>query len=253
MSSRSLLSWVALVFLVYSAPARAQSVGSFDDPDARAQSGFPAQTVAPPAPPPSSQPPARTASPVPAAPAAPASSGLAYPTQTQQPAASPASSYVLSPPVLPYREGIDPPRGYVLEKHRNRGLMMGGGLTFAGAYGVSLIYALTKSFDNGTGWLLVPVVGPWGAIKGREFSCKSDNNVSQEDVDKCVDRALNEVSSITFLAVAGLVQAVGATLFFVGVGDVTEEWVRADLAHIEVEANVGPMSDGYGFTLSGRF
>ena len=141
----------------------------------------------------------------------------------------------------------------MLEKRRNRSLMLGGGLTFGAAYAVGLIYALNKSFDNGTGWLAVPIIGPWGAIKGREFSCKSDNNVSQEDVDKCVDSALNEVSSITFLAVAGLVQAVGATLFFVGVGDMTEEWVRADLANVEVKADVGPMSDGYGFTLSGHF
>jgi hypothetical protein len=131
--------------------------------------------------------------------------------------------------------------------------MLGGGLTFGAAYGAGLAYALTKSFDNATGWLAVPILGPWAAIKGRSFRCKSDNNVSQKDVDDCIDGALDEVSAITFMAVTGLVQAVGATLFFVGVGDVSKEWVRADLAQVEVKADVGPVSDGYGFKLTGRF
>ncbi len=165
-----------------------------------------------------------------------------------------AQAYVLAPPVLPYHEGAAPPSGYVLNSHRNKGLMTGGGLTWGGAYAAGLVYAMGKSFDNGTGWLAAPLVGPWAAIGGRDFKCKSSNNVTQKEIDKCVDGALNEVTSITFLAMMGLVQAVGATLFFVGVGDTTREWVRADLAKVQVSADAGPVGDSaYGLNLSGRF
>jgi hypothetical protein len=132
--------------------------------------------------------------------------------------------------------------------------MIGGGLTWGAAYAMGLVYAMGKSFDNGTGWLAAPIVGPWGAISGREFKCESSQDVTQDQVDKCVDGALGEVTSITFLAMMGMVQAVGVTLFFVGVGDTTEQWLRADLADVEVRADTGQVGDsGYGFVLNGAF
>jgi len=132
--------------------------------------------------------------------------------------------------------------------------MIGGGLTWAAAYGTGLVYAMGKSFDNGTGWLAAPIVGPWGAISGRDFKCESSQDVTQDQVDSCVDGALGEVTSITFLAMMGMVQAVGVTLFFVGVGDTTEQWLRADLADVQVGADTGPVGDsGYGFVLDGTF
>lgn len=163
-------------------------------------------------------------------------------------------SYVLAPPVLPYYEGVDPPQGYVLNTRRNGGLMAGGAVTWGAAYVGGLVYALGKGFDNGTGWLAAPIVGPWGAIGARDFRCRSSQNVTQREIDRCVDGALNEVTSITFLAVLGLVQAVGATLFFVGVGDKHQEWLRADLAGMQLKADVGRVGDSaQGLTLAGSF
>lgn len=173
------------------------------------------------------------------------------PLQAQRPS---AQTYVLAPPVLPYYEGVEPPEGYVLQSHRNHGLMIGGGLAWTAAYATGLVYAMGKSFDNGTSWLAAPLIGPWGAISGREFSCQSSQNVTQKEIDSCVDGALGEVTSITFLAMLGLVQAVGVTLFFAGVGDTTEQWLRADLADVEVSADAGSVGDsGYGFVLNGAF
>lgn len=171
--------------------------------------------------------------------------------QYQQPR---AQTYVLAPPLLPYYEGAEPPEGYVLQSHRNHGLMIGGGLTWTIAYGGGLLYAAGKNFDNGTGWLAAPLIGPWGAIANRDFQCKSSQNVTQKEIDKCVDGALNEVTNITFLAMLGMTQAVGVTLFFVGVGDTTEEWLRADLADVKLSPDTGPVGDsGYGFVLNGLF
>jgi hypothetical protein len=174
--------------------------------------------------------------------------------QAPQSYAARPPTYVLAPPVLPYREGVETPNGYVLTSHRNQGLMIGGALVWAAAYGGGLIYAASHDFDNGTSWLAAPIVGPWAAISGRDFRCDSSNSPTQKEIDKCVDGALGEVTSITFLAVMGLVQAVGATLFFVGVGDMTKEWVRADLAGLEVEADAAPVGEsGYGLRLRGAF
>jgi len=175
-------------------------------------------------------------------------------TQTQYQQRPKPQSYVLAPPILPYYEGVEPPEGYVLQSRRNYGLMIGGGLTWTAAYGTGLVYAMGKSFDNGTGWLAAPLIGPWGAIANRDFRCESSQNVTQKEIDSCVDGALNEVTSITFLAMMGMVQAVGVTLFFVGVGDTTEEWLRADLANVEVSADTGPVGDSaYGLVVNGAF
>lgn len=198
--------------------------------------------------------PPRSPTPTPARPVAPPQQqgyGARSGYSQQQPR---AQAYVLAPPLLPYYEGADPPAGYVLTSHRNHGLMIGGGLIWAAAYGTGLVYAMGKSFDNGTGWLAAPIVGPWGAISGREFKCESSQDVTQDQVDTCVDGALSEVTSITFLAMMGMVQAVGVTLFFVGVGDTTEQWLRADLDDVQVSADSGPVGDsGYGFVLNGAF
>jgi len=177
----------------------------------------------------------------------------ARPTQYQQ-SRPRAQTYVLAPPLLPYYEGAEPPEGYVLQSHRNHGLMIGGALTWTAAYATGLLYAAGKNFDNGTNWLAAPLIGPWGAIANREFRCKSSQNVTQKEIDKCVDGALGEVTSITFLAMLGMTQTVGVVLFFVGVGDTTEEWLRADLADVKLSPDAGPVGDsGYGFVLNGAF
>lgn len=231
----------------YPADPRGASKGS---PQQYPQQPYPAQNSGwnyNPAQPPAARPVA------PQPPQQPTSYG-APPTQYQAPQRPRAQSYVLAPPVLPYYEGVEPPEGYVFQSHRNHGLMIGGGLTWAAAYGAGLIYAAGKNFDNGTSWLAAPVIGPWGAISGRDFSCESSQNVTQKEIDSCVDGALGEVTSITFLAMMGMVQAVGVTLFFVGVGDTTERWLRADLADVEVSADTGQVGDsGYGLVLNGAF
>lgn len=230
----------------YAADPRAASKGS---PQPYPQQAYPPQNpgwTTNPTPP---------AAPRPAALEPPQPTRYGAPPQAQYQAQRPrAQTYVLAPPVLPYYEGVEPPEGYVLQSHRNHGLMIGGGLTWVAAYGAGLIYAAGKNFDNGTGWLAAPLIGPWGAISGREFRCESSQNVTQKEIDTCVDGALSEVTSITFLAMMGMVQAVGVTLFFVGVGDTTEQWLRADLAEVEVSADAGQVGDsGYGLVLNGAF
>jgi len=251
--SGNILGRVVGLALVTASTAAAQSTYPAGTPaDPRAASMAPAQPAPAPAPAGYGRAPA-----YPAPSSYPAGYGSApAPPQYQHtsPPASPGANYILAPPVLPYREGVEPPSGYVLTSHRNGALMAAGGLSFGGSYAGGLIYAMGKSFDNGTGWLAVPILGPWAAIGKRDFKCDSSSNVDQEDIDKCVDGALGEVTSITVLAMLGILQAVGATIFFTGVADTTEEWVRADLVDVELKATPGQVGEsGHGLRLEGRF
>jgi hypothetical protein len=148
---------------------------------------------------------------------------------------------------LPYRDGHPVPPGYRLEERRNRGLSNGGFVTFGISYAAGLGYAVANGFEDGTGWLALPLAGPWAAIGAQEIKCTRPT-VSNPDVgNECVEKALGGAERITFFTVDGLIQAVGLTLVFVGVGIKTTELVRNDVAGVRLELK--PRSVG----LSGNF
>jgi hypothetical protein len=136
---------------------------------------------------------------------------------------------------LPYREGQPVPPGYRLEERRNRGLSTGGIVTFGISYAAALGYALANGLEEGTGWLAVPVVGPWAAIGAQEIQCKTPTVSNPNVGNECVEKALGGAERITFFTVDGLLQAVGVTLIFVGIGIKTTELVRTDVATLRLE------------------
>ncbi len=214
--------------LAISAQALGQAVGRFPDPAAPgaanpqpSATGFPSPAA--PSPPPD-DPPRAVTWPYPA-------SSTAQPAlPSNQPAPTPAFGSGLYPAVLPYREGQPVPQGYRLEERRNTGLSTGGFVTLGLAYGIGLGYGAANKFEDGTGWLAVPLVGPWAAIGAQEIKC---NKRSLEN--DCVEQALGGAERITFMTVDGLIQAVGLTLVFVGVGVKTSELVRTDVASLRLE------------------
>jgi hypothetical protein len=205
--------------------AGAQAVGRFPEPGAPAASATPPTSATPP-------PPATSAPAVdPGAsryPRTPAWSPPPLAPSTTAPSAAPAGGFY--PAVLPYRDGQPVPPGYRLEERRNRGLTTGGLVTFGVAYATGLGYAAAKGFEDGTGWLALPVAGPWAAIGAQEIEC---NKRSLEN--DCVEQALGGAERITFMTVDGLIQAVGLTLVFVGIGVKTSELVRNDVAALRLE------------------
>ncbi len=134
--------------------------------------------------------------------------------------------------------------------------MLGGGLTFLAGYAAGLGLAASKSFENGTSYTAIPVVGPWAAIGARTFSCKVAVTLNvdaanvQRELNKCIGAALDEVTTVVFLTVDGLVQATGAVLFFVGLGSSYQELVRQDLPKTAV--TVLP-EGGWALSVSGKF
>lgn len=159
------------------------------------------------------------------------------------------------PPILPYKAGLPvPPRYRVVE--RSSGLVLGGGLTFLAGYAAGLGLAASKSFENGMGYTAIPVVGPWAAIGARSFSCRVpisinvDGAAVQRELNKCVGQALDEVTTVVFLTVDGLVQATGAVLFLIGVGSSYKELVREDLPNTAIRFLP---EGGAALSFSGRF
>lgn len=147
------------------------------------------------------------------------------------------------------------PPGYRVVE-RSSGLVLGGGLTFLAGYAAGLGLAASQNFDNGTAYTALPVAGPFAAIGARSFSCRVpisinvDGATVQRELNKCVGLALDEVTTVVFLTVDGLIQATGAVLFFVGLGSGYQELVRADLPKTAV--TVLP-EGGMALSVSGKF
>jgi hypothetical protein len=150
------------------------------------------------------------------------------------------------PPTLPYEDGQPIPPNYRLESRANSGLMLGGALTLGAGYAAGLIFAASSDFENGTSWTALPVVGPYGAIGARKFRC---NKLALQDTD-CFDKAVDEVEAITFLAVDGLVQAIGLTLVIVGAIDQRSFLVRED---VQFALRPHRLRQGLGLDFEARF
>ena len=236
-----------MAVLSFGTVAAAQSTASFPDPNA--------------APPPPAVPrptPAPAASPTPAAAAVPASPAdsttdsrypiLRSPVQMSAPPA-PGSALALYPALLPYRAGLPIPAGYRVEHRSANGLIYGGLGSFAVSYIAALAVAAGEGFGDGTGWTVLPVIGPWAAIGARSYHC--DNDPLQ--ATKCVNGAFNQVQTIAILSADAVVQATGAVLLLAGLASGQDELVRSDL---ETGLRVTPRAvgtTGFGLGFDARF
>lgn len=255
--------------------AGAQSTASFPPPSAvapKSTAAPPPSTPAPvvpkpvpPTPPPRIAEPVRGAPPRPGsapspAPAAAAAAGaLAANRSTLQspqplPAASP-SALNFAPALLPYRAGLPVPPGYQVEHRSANGLIIGGVASLVVGYATALAVGGGDNFKNGTGWVVLPVIGPWAAIGARSYHC--DNSATdilqaQASANQCVRGAFNEVQTIAILSADAVVQATGAILFLAGLASGEDLLVRTDVAGLRLTPRaVG--RDGVGFGFDGRF
>ncbi len=234
--------------LLWCGAARGQSNGSF--PESASPRAAPTPVVAQPPP---SVPAGPIASPAPIVPAPPPVGGPALPPYRSL--AGPISLQNL-PPLLPYKAGLPVPAGYRVVHRPATGLTVGGGVTFVAAYLAGLGLAATQSFENGTAYTAIPVIGPWAAIGGRSFRCKvpitanATGAAVQRALNACVGEAFDEVTSVVFLTADGLIQATGAVIFFIGLASGHDELVRKDLPKTAVTVLPG---GGLGVSVRGSF
>ena len=174
-----------------------------------------------------------------------------YPTQAVAPAAPLAATGInFYPALLPYHAGLPIPAGYRVVHRAESGFIVGGLATLIIAYGAAFAVGADAGFKGGTGWVLLPVIGPWAAIGARGFHCNNDLTVANA---ACVSGAFNEVQTIAILSADAVVQATGTVLFFAGLANGRDELVRSDL---ETGLRVTPRavgSSGFGIGFDGRF
>jgi len=163
--------------------------------------------------------------------------------------AAPASGVAFSPAILPYRSGLPIPPGYRVEHRSANGLIAGGLVSFTVSYIAALAIGAGDGFGDGSGWTVLPVIGPWAAIGARSYHC--DNDPTQ--ATKCVTGAFNEVQTIAILSADAVVQATGAVLFLAGLGSGEDDLVRSDIETGVRFAPRGVGSTGVGFGFDGRF
>ncbi len=148
---------------------------------------------------------------------------------------------------LPYEPGDPVPPGYHVEERSNGALMWGGGLLWSAAY-VTAVMVGPKGSAPGSGWVLVPVVGPFGALFQQRVECEADV-LNTSSTEECSQEIVKAARTASILLVDGLVQTAGAALFLIGWGS-TERQLVLDRRFVVTPA-VGQSS--YGVSVSGTF
>ena len=166
-----------------------------------------------------------------------------------------SSGYGLSlsgPVYLPYRMGRAILAGYQLEETRPTAPLVYGAVAVALPYVTGLGIGAAESFDNGSGWLALPVLGPWAALGARSDPCAGivDEQQPMAPVDDSkVGRCVAEPLVRGLLVLDGVLQAAGGVLLIVGASTKERRLVRADVARVVATPRlVGKRGLGVGVT-----
>jgi hypothetical protein len=151
--------------------------------------------------------------------------------------------------VLPYKAGDPIPAGYRLEEHPRRGLVTAGWVLTGIGYGIALIAATSADFQNHSGWLAVPVAGPWLTLGRRDYACEDRNENEDPDASESAE-CVGEIFVVMGLILDGMIQTAGGTLLLIGYVSQKQELVREQPALHIAPTRVG---SGYGIGVSGGF
>jgi hypothetical protein len=146
-----------------------------------------------------------------------------------------------------YEEGDQVPAGYHVEQVTRPGPTIAGTIVLAVPYGIGLSIAAAVNFKSQSGWLAVPIAGPWLMILNKpRITCNQNTDPG------CVDSGLDTILRF-YLAVDGVVQAVGGGLLVFGLNG-RKILVRDDRTYSYVSVTPAPIgSSGYGALATGRF
>jgi hypothetical protein len=163
-------------------------------------------------------------------------------------AAQPSSPAPVPPPRPSAWHAGDPvPPGYHVEDVPRSGLVVAGAVTLGVPYFFSAVAALSANSQNQSGWLYVPVAGPWITMGRRTYTCNADaqNQTTSQSLGCVAD-----VFVVMGLIFDGIVQATGATLLLAG-----ELATKPELVANETAVRVLPMrlGSGVGAGIAGGF
>jgi hypothetical protein len=145
-----------------------------------------------------------------------------------------------------WKEGDPIPPGYHVEEQVRKGMVIAGAITLGVPYVIGLSIASSADFENSSGWLAVPALGPWLMIAFRDDQCDDDVDQYGSSYSDCVSDGLIRF----YLTLDGLAQTTGAILLTVGLADKKPRLV-ADSARFSVSPS--RVGSGYGLRLQGVF
>ena len=163
------------------------------------------------------------------------------PVQEQpQPQAQPQSQLPPPPPELPYTEGQTIPPGYRIVERSRKGLIIAGLVVTGVAWSFSVTAAVAADYEDNSGFLLLPVLGPWLMLA--TGGADDPNCTTDQDFEICQSNApLRAV-----LVLDGLVQTAGGVMFVLGVTNPTKRLVREDVSFRVVPMKIGKTGNGLG-------
>jgi hypothetical protein len=152
------------------------------------------------------------------------------------------------PVALPAYGKFPPPPGYIEKAQFNRGLVGVGTGVFLTSYGLGIAYAAATGFKQQSGWVALPVFGPFIAAAQRDLDCEGTPSTPAA-VEACQRETMSEAGAVAILAGIGIGHVLGVSLLAAGFLDRRRIWLRDDLVSVNVQ--VGP-GMGY-FQVGGRF
>jgi hypothetical protein len=172
-----------------------------------------------------------------------------YPPPYAYPYPPPAQTPPEQPRTLPYDGGPVRP-GYHVEERARRGLLIAGPIVLGVPYVMGLTIASEYDFKNQSGWLLLPVIGPFltAATRTREENCYDSYDSSTGSYQ---NDCHEEDGMRTILILDGLTQATGAVLLGWGLSSTVKVQVRNDVAKVRLTPT--KIGSGYGVGAYGTF
>jgi hypothetical protein len=146
---------------------------------------------------------------------------------------------------LPYEEGDVIPPGYRVRSQVRRGLVVSGALVLGIPWALSLTGAVGADFDNKSGFLVIPAIGPWLMLAAGGAKDNANCNTSTNFCNNS-NSGLRAV-----LVLDGLAQTAGAVLLVAGMTMPKKRLVRQDVTVSLAPAALG--RDGYGLGVAGTF
>lgn len=153
-------------------------------------------------------------------------------------------------PMQPLPDADRAPPGYQVEEHTPATPIVVGSLLVGVPYATGLGIAAAEGFANSSGWLAVPVLGPWLALGARDNPCDGARDAQEfnSDVGHCVAEPFVR----GMLVLDGVLQATGSVVLIAGASASEKRVVPKRSAR--VVAMPQPVGrSGYGVGVVGSF
>jgi hypothetical protein len=138
------------------------------------------------------------------------------------------------------------PAGYHVEERARKGMIIAGSVVLGVPWILGVTIASGYDFENKSGWLVVPALGPWITIAAR------DQDTICSYAGTSITNCPEDNSVRTMLILDGLTQAAGAIMLVYGLASPKKVITRDFMGSLHfTPARLGKL--GYGGVLSGEF